>query len=336
MRKGYKYRSGSGFYDEDGKSLFERDIETLAANQIYAPLKDKLNDPTETQFFDDDFVDFLNENLPHTTDVSRIYTDLKLGIGIKYGIYSLSNSFKSELLWAYYASGHSGFCIEYDIDIITKCLNYNQHVSLTNIVEVDYQNKIPEINRNNSRQLFLHNNEKLLQTIIGTKSLSWKHEDEIRLIFEESGLIEIDFRAVTAIYFGKRILSEDIESIMFNLKGRNIKYYKIDFVPNSYELIETPIEDYYRNSPVFLANDLIYDEWFLSKEYMEEMYIHCDGLRKALEIVKYEPMITKIYQAVVIGLENPEFRVFTYTKSKLAPIKTFSFKYDNQMNLIQY
>ncbi|MBV5282365.1 MAG: DUF2971 domain-containing protein [Paludibacter sp.] len=336
MRKGYKYRSGSGFYDEDGKSLFKRDIEALVENQIYAPLKDKLNDPTETQYVDSDFINFLNEDIPNSTDISKIYNDLKLSIGIKYGIYSLSNTFKSELLWAYYASGHTGFCVEYDIDIIAKCLNYNQYASLTNFVEVDYQNKIPEINRKNSRQLFMHNNEKLLQTIIGTKSLSWKHEDEIRLIFEESGLIEIDFRAVTAIYFGKRILPEDMEKIMFSLKGRNLRYYKMDFVPNSYELIETPIEDHYQNSPVFLANDLIYDDCFLSKEYMEETYIHRGSLKKALEIVKHEPMITKIYQALVIGLENPEFRVFAYTKSQLAPIKIFSFKYDNQMNLIQY
>ena len=34
------------------------------------------------------------------------------------GVYSLSKSFDNELLWAYYASGHTGVAIEYDIDIL--------------------------------------------------------------------------------------------------------------------------------------------------------------------------------------------------------------------------
>ena len=50
--KGYKYRSGIGILDKDGKSIFERDVNTIVNNQIYLPTKDELNDPTEG-FYDD-------------------------------------------------------------------------------------------------------------------------------------------------------------------------------------------------------------------------------------------------------------------------------------------
>lgn len=31
--KGYKYRSGIGILDKDGKSIFERDVNTIVNNQ---------------------------------------------------------------------------------------------------------------------------------------------------------------------------------------------------------------------------------------------------------------------------------------------------------------
>lgn len=67
----------------------------------------------------------------------------------------------------------------------------------------------------------------ILKRFIGTKSSSWVHEKEIRLIFENTGLLDIDFKAVTAIYFGCRMPDNDIDYIMEKLKGRRLKYYKM-------------------------------------------------------------------------------------------------------------
>ena len=47
MRNCYKYRGGIGVFDKDGKSIFDRDVNTLANNQIYLPTKSELNDPTD-------------------------------------------------------------------------------------------------------------------------------------------------------------------------------------------------------------------------------------------------------------------------------------------------
>ena len=43
MRNCYKYRGGIGVFDKDGKSIFDRDVNTLANNQIYLPTKSELN-----------------------------------------------------------------------------------------------------------------------------------------------------------------------------------------------------------------------------------------------------------------------------------------------------
>lgn len=329
MRKGYKYRGGVGIFNEKKESFFERDLKTLIDNQIYAPLKDKLNDPTETYFDDTDFLRFLDENKKHSSDVRMVYNNLKSSIVSKNGIYSLSNSFKSELLWAYYADGHHGFCIEYDIDVIQSGFNYNRYAMLSDIIEVDYLPNVSIINRLNFNSLVKDKN-RLLNIMVGSKSISWKHEDEVRLIFENSGLLEIDYRAVTAIYFGCRMGLNERERIMSALKGRGINYFEMEFVNQEYHLIEKAIEDRYKDAAKYLVNNLSDEEWFLTEKYMAEMYIHKSNLIKALEIVKHEPLITEIYQATVTGdFNNPEFKVFAYTKNAIAPIKTFTYSLED-------
>ena len=47
MSKAYEYIEGRGILDKDGHLIFERDITTLANNQLYLPTKDGLNAPIE-------------------------------------------------------------------------------------------------------------------------------------------------------------------------------------------------------------------------------------------------------------------------------------------------
>lgn len=83
----------------------------------------------------------------------------------------------------------------------------------------------------------------LCEWSIGTKLSSWTHEKEVRLIFENTGLFEIDYKAVTAIYFGCRMPDSDIDYIMKKLKGRGLKYFKMVNVNNSYRFEAKEIED---------------------------------------------------------------------------------------------
>ena len=43
----YKFRSGRGTKDSEGKNVFERDMTLLSRDTIYVPTVEQLNDPTE-------------------------------------------------------------------------------------------------------------------------------------------------------------------------------------------------------------------------------------------------------------------------------------------------
>lgn len=74
--KGYKYRSGIGILDKDGKSIFERDVNTIVNNQIYLPTKDELNDPTEGFYDDASFIKLLETLKGYSSEVKKQYYKL--------------------------------------------------------------------------------------------------------------------------------------------------------------------------------------------------------------------------------------------------------------------
>jgi hypothetical protein len=237
----YKYRFGS-----------KRDLDSLQQNYFYAPNSLELNDPYEGIFIDE-ILDATGLHHLFKNDFSRFYKEVK-----NYGIYSLSKTEKDELLWAYYANSHKGFCIEYDLEILLKI----KSVNLNCIVQ--YDENLPKLNFSS---VFHHNSiSKLTKLILGTKSKRWLHEDEIRIIINHFGKVEYDARAVKAIYFGFKMpktyldlhennmkLPNELspvcqEQVMEAMKGRGIKYFQMKLKSNSYEFEYTEIEDLFKNT----------------------------------------------------------------------------------------
>lgn len=326
MRKAYKYKGGIGAFDKEGQSVFERDINTLTNNQIYLPTKVELNDPTEGFYNDNSITSLLNFFNKYSEKVKEQYNGL-LDKFSQIGIYSLSNNIDNELLWAYYGSGHTGFAIEYDIDLLKKSLNYNRYFELIFDFDVDYVKKIPKADISILQGRDINHT---LKIYLGSKSSSWEHEKEYRLIVEGKGLFDIDYRAVTGIYFGYRMQDEEIELIMSKLRGRNLKYYKMDLIEHSYKFRPKEILDKYIESPKYIANNLSYNiENLLLPENIlgKEAYVYKDRLIEALEIVKYEPLINQIYIATIsMDSGEPIFKIFAYTNSGIPPTKAFFFK----------
>jgi hypothetical protein len=328
MTKAYKYRGGIGLFDEKQESIFKRDVNTLANNQIYIPTKEKLNDPTEGLFYDIIIKAILGLVKDYFSEVRKQY-DMLIQKIENLGIYSLSKNNDNELLWAYYASGHTGFAIEYDIDKLKESLNYNMYYREMFDFNVRYKKSIPQskISDLQSRSV-----KYILKMYLGTKSKRWKHEEEYRLIFENKGLFDIDYRAVTGIYFGYRMKESEMDYIMSRLKGRSLQYYKMDLIDNTYQFRPHKIHDKFPNAPKYYANELDYDiEALLLSEKIigEKAYSYKNKLIEALEIVKHEPLINKIYSAnISIESGKPIFRIFAYTNSELAPTKKFQFELD--------
>lgn len=337
MKRAYKYRGGIGLCIQEGQSIFERDINTLVNNQIYLPTKDKLNDPTEG-FYNDSFIStilkILGKVTPTAEKVTRAYSGLLEKIA-NAGIYSLSNTVDNELLWAYYADGHTGFAIEYDIDILKKSINHNKNFQFIYDFDVKYSDDIPvaEVSVLQGKNLM-----KTLEICLGTKSMSWKHEKEYRLIVESIGLFDIDYRAVTGIFFGCRMQDSEIDFVMKKLRGRGLRYYKMQLMKQGYKFQPKEIIDKYIDSPQYYANKLDYniDELILSENILgKEAYAYKNRLVEALEIVRYEPMITGIYIATIdIDAGEPIFKIWANT-DKIPPTKEFFFKLDDKNNLIK-
>lgn len=321
----YKYRCN-----------IERDIDTLVNNKLYAPNKDKLNDPTEMCVNDCEFLIFLEKHKNNAQNVRNIYTDLKKFTRTTCGIFSLSKEVKNELLWAYYANGHKGFCIEYDSEIIMESYNYGltfkkgnpESFPLLHRINVEYSDSYPIL-----KQEYLSQNANMnlfLTCLIGTKSKRWEQENEVRLVFNKHGYTELDYRAVTGIYFGVNFNNEpEKNNVMKKLQGRGVKYYQMRFESNSYKMRFDEIEDKYFSAPNYIANSLSFKNiTWLSVEEENEKYKNL--VIQALEIVSKEPCIYEIKSCYVTSYPKPMIAINTLTNQDfhLFPVKIYRFDID--------
>jgi len=213
----YKYRANL-FDKEDG---FRRDTKFLLNNELFAsPFRDQ-NDPFEAS------VDLPSEyKHDWVTPIKQdIYT---------IGIYSLSKQktdeeFPSnELLWAHYANSHKGFCIEYDLDLLKD--NRRSEFDIRNLINIKYVKERPVVEEND--ELFARETK-----VFGTKSQSWKYENEVRLVFKTNGVKKIAKGAIKGIYFGLNMGLEERNSIIKGLKDNDITFHQIERVGNTYKLI---------------------------------------------------------------------------------------------------
>nr|WP_255233414.1 DUF2971 domain-containing protein [Aliifodinibius salipaludis] len=160
-------------------------------------------------------------------------------------MYSLSRTYKHELLWAHYASEHTGFCIEYDLETLVKDNIYQDFFHFS----VDYAKSPPIIRMND-----LKNGEanQLIRKLAGTKSKSWAYEEEIRIVSDEAGRQDYDYSAVESIYFGLRMPEQKKKVIMDRMKGRGINYYQINLKDDSYKYEREPVCDIYDDATAYL------------------------------------------------------------------------------------
>lgn len=243
--KVYKYRAAIEF---------ERDLQGINNNYFYAPNSEKLNDPCETLVFSDNFK---KESLALVKVFGKEPNDslIKLHEVVdnfiarreKIGIYSLSKRFDDELMWAHYANNHSGFCIEYDYDILLNGNSFSNFYTFS----VEYKKSPPQVDILDMLTEKKREN-KILKKLAGTKSKRWSYEEEIRIITDKFGKHYYDFRAVKSIYFGYRMNDNEKDKIMKSLSGRDIKYFQISLNEKSYSFYPIELEDKYKTAQKYL------------------------------------------------------------------------------------
>lgn len=275
--KVYKYRGGNT----------KRDLESLVNNYFWAPTADQLNDPTEAYVNESDVRNFLQ--IIRAVEVEATF-DSVMKMRHTLGIYSLSRTPFDELMWAYYAASHSGFCIEYDLKRLTL-----EARTAWDIVEVTYQQAPQIINPSD----MLHDKQNsLLKKIIGTKSLRWAHEEEIRIITNTPGKNYYASSAITGIYFGSRCLDEDIDYIRRQLCNSEISYHRIETSSHSYSINARPIE--YDPKIDGLAKKYLspIDEGAVPdiKELQDKYKRFYNYLIEAVQIVRCDPSCIRVLQ----------------------------------------
>ena len=299
----YKYRSGRGTKDGNGKDVFERDIKLLSHDTIYIPTIEQLNDPAEALF--DDSLFNLQMKLVKPLASSDAMERVKDSVRDLYnkvcssGIYSLSKEPANELMWAYYASGHCGYAIIFDTEVISRSF---KEVKYDNVNEFDvaYSTKLPQFD---ITKIMRQSIVDMLKCFVGNKSKSWKHEAEHRLVFEKGGRrLKIDYRAIKGFVFGSRMAEEDIDFIMKTFSGRDLDYSKIVLKENSYELSLKKLKDRYPTDEKYCPNKVEYDiEKLLKNDKLIEGvgYKYRTFVEAALKEVSREAFVIGIDHIVV-------------------------------------
>ena len=145
--KVYKYRSLRNFD-------FVADI--LCNLRFHAASFFELNDPMEGLF-------------TYPADTKKEYIDAIVQGKKKLRICSFSKDPKNPLLWAHYANGFKGVCIEVDLQN-PRCEDYE-------IVTVEYSTRRNHFS-NDARQLV----DEMPRKFLSKKSNAWKYEREVRIL----------------------------------------------------------------------------------------------------------------------------------------------------------
>ena len=301
----YKYRSGRGQKDAQGNDIFERDINMLAKDTIYVPTVAQLNDPTEA-LVDDRIFEMqleLFKELGAKDSINMVrerYIEFYEGIIRDSGIYSLSKKIDNELMWAYYASGHSGYAIIFDTDVLARSFENGKWGGMYEI-DVNYSKKLPKFDISRLRR---ENDVTVaLSCFVGNKSEAWEHEDEHRLVFDKGGKsLTIDYRAIKGFVFGCRMKDEDIDFVMKLFAGRDLDYYKIVLEENTYKLSLEELKDKYPDADKYCPNKVKYDiDRLIERDrYLDGIgYKYRPFVEEAMSEVSKEPFLTGISHIVV-------------------------------------
>ncbi|MEN9985124.1 MAG: hypothetical protein RI925_626 [Pseudomonadota bacterium] len=307
----YKYRGAKN------NDFLNRDLTSIKNNTFFAASREKLNDPYEGMFQQHELYATLTglQIITRSEEIRKItQQDLPetLDFVNTMGVFSLSNTPLNELMWSHYGDGHHGFCIEYKSD---KLISFQDSHS-SYFIEVNYQEILPKLR---PRHLLTSSekSEEIVKIMLGTKSIPWHYENEVRLVTQAEGSYLYDFRAVECIYFGLRCKEDTKRKIMQMLAGKNIKYKQIVCIKDSYGLTATDMPDAFQQENSYMINMANIAEGAVDPESTLDVYKpYNDHLKKAAEIVRRTPYCIEVnYVSFSSGStsENP----LIYVRSKV-------------------
>ncbi|MEC8905190.1 MAG: DUF2971 domain-containing protein [Pseudomonadota bacterium] len=227
----YKYRSINKFT-----------LDTLVSNQIYFPTPAKFNDPFDTKCSfsksieeasyeeakrvfgsDTDNMHLFKAGGSKSAAIDKFIQELS-----QKGILSLCETKNNQLLWAHYASNHTGICIGFEVS------NENSLGDSKHTHKVNYTESYPSISQ---KSLGSPRQRKEAQhRVLHTKSKLWSYEQEWRCIYSEGDKEYIVPGRICEINFGCRTTNSDKSLIKRILAGSNLKFYQAEMKQNDFGL----------------------------------------------------------------------------------------------------
>jgi hypothetical protein len=104
-------------------------------------------------------------------------------------------------------------------------------------IEVEYNVEFPDVN------FYEANTFNLMRTILGTKAIDWRHEEEWRIVlFNITGKVSFPPEMLDGIIFGMRTSEDDKGLIHEWIDSRtiSIETYQVSNKPRSFELEINP------------------------------------------------------------------------------------------------
>lgn len=148
--------------------------------------------------------------------------------------------FGNSLFWANYAGKHKGICLKFRGGILLPQNHFRS-------IPIKYVGKIPSFNFINNRlkKRFKHSP---IEYYFGIKSKEWKHENEVRLIYESESKIKEEYIQIPfnpflleKVYLGCNLENSDKDEIIKILNLEKYSHVKISGLKKdskSFKLIE--------------------------------------------------------------------------------------------------
>ncbi|MDD5057737.1 MAG: DUF2971 domain-containing protein [Sideroxydans sp.] len=250
---------------ENPRTLFKyrafdhRAMQSLIDNKIWLAIPESFNDPFDCRFYidrlhsDEELLNHLNFCAENRGDTKRytledipqerphfenILTELENGVQ-NAGAFCLSATPFEPLMWAHYADGHRGFCIEYE-------RRQDNDLRAGSCLRVSYDEPILPTFRGLD---FFSNGKEILMNIFKYKSKSWSYEKEWRFLRMWKTSPDTEVRSyrlnarILSISFGLRMPRRDALTVIRVLRYcTGIEFYQMSAVPEQLALTAVPFE----------------------------------------------------------------------------------------------
>lgn len=183
-RRLYKYIALGKSKEND-----EIKLKSLSENTTWLGLPSSMNDPYEFLAFK-----YLKFSLDSKDKMFKVTFKGILDMFNSFKISSFTDDYRSLPMWAYYANDYKGICIEYEFNNEVNNLEIFRPVKYTNNIEKcsqellqKYKDYIETLTPEELEQTIDYKiTIEHLKLLMCQKHYSWKHENEIRLVFWDS------------------------------------------------------------------------------------------------------------------------------------------------------